>query len=153
MTTFLTRTFLAALAAGVAATSLAGPGAAQTYGYGYGHDYRDNGGYQHDRYARESGPDARWDRGGDRNGFQSLNQRQQRLDWRIERGLRDGSLTRREARRLREEFREIAYLEARYRADGLSGWERADLDRRFDRLEYLVRRERRDDDFGYGYYR
>ena len=145
MKTFSTKTILAALAAAAASTAIAGPAASQAYGYE--HDRRDHGGYQQDRYDR----DSRADRRSDRQGFQSINQRQQRLDWRIERGLRDGSLTRREARRLREDFREITYLEARYRADGLSGWERADLDRRFDRLENLVRRERRDNDYGYGY--
>ena len=150
------RTILAALAATAAATAIAAPAAAQSYGYG--HDRQDQGRYEQgqygqDRYDRDSRPDMRPDRGDGRHGYQSINQRQQRLDWRIERGLRDGSLSQREARRLREDFREIAYLEMRYRADGLSGWERADLDRRFDRLEYQVRRERRDDVYGSGYYR
>ena len=74
-----------------------------------------------------------------------INARQAMLDRRIERGIDDGSLTRREAIRLRSEFREIARLEYRYRrADGLQGWERADLDRRFDRLSRQIRFERRD---------
>ena len=156
MKTYSTRTILPALAATVAATAIAAPVAAQSYGYG--HDRQDQGRYEQgqygqDRYDRHARPDTRSDWGDGRHGYQSINQRQQRLDWRIDRGLRDGSLSQREARRLREEFREIAYLEMRYRADGLSGRERADLDRRFDRLEYQVRRERRDNDYGYGYYR
>ena len=45
----------------------------------------------------------------------------------------------------------IARLEHRYRRDGLSQWERADLDRRFDRLSYQIRDERRDRDNRYTY--
>jgi hypothetical protein len=64
--------------------------------------------------------------------------------------VRDGTLSRREAYRLRSEFQQIARLQARYRADGLSGWERADLDRRFDILSNEIRAERHDQ-YGYGY--
>ena len=145
MKTISTRTIIAALAATLAATTIVAPAAAQSYG----NDRRDQGRYEQDRY----GHDQRYDRGDDRRGHQSINQRQQRLDQRIDRGLRDGTLSQREARRLREEFRQIAYLEMRYRQGGLSNWERADLDRRFDRLEYQVRSERRDNDYGSGYYR
>jgi hypothetical protein len=77
-------------------------------------------------------------------GWQTINERQARLDRRIENGVRDGDLTRVEARRLRHEFRRIAHLEARYRVDGLSRWERADLDRRFDRLSAQIRDQRHD---------
>lgn len=69
----------------------------------------------------------------DRN-WQPINQRQRQLDNRIDRGIRDGRLDRREAYRLRSEFQEIASLEQRYRRNGLSFEERRDLDRRFDRL-------------------
>lgn len=78
-------------------------------------------------------------------GWMPINARQAVLDRRIDRGVDDGSLTRREAIRLRSEFQDIARLEARYRrSDGLQGWERADLDRRFDRLSQQIRFERRD---------
>lgn len=70
----------------------------------------------------------------DRN-WQPINQRQRQLDNRIDRGIRDGRLDRREAYRLRAEFQEIASLEQRYRRNGLSYEERRDLDRRFDRLD------------------
>lgn len=74
-----------------------------------------------------------------------INARQAMLDRRIDQGVRDGSLNRREAMRLRSEFQEIARLETRYRATrGLQGWERADLDKRFDRLSAQVRMERAD---------
>jgi opacity protein-like surface antigen len=72
-----------------------------------------------------------------RNGrnWQPINQRQNQLDNRIDRGIRDGRLDRREAYRLRSEFQEIAMMEQRYRRNGLSYEERRDLDRRFDRLD------------------
>ena len=84
---------------------------------------------------------------------QSINQRQDRLEWRIEKGERNGTLTRREARRLTIELREIQRLEARYRRDGLSRWEHADLNYRFDRISAQIRYERqdRDRDYGHGY--
>lgn len=104
-----------------------------------------------DRYDGYRGDSYRSDQRGDRNGWRSIDQRQAHLDRRIDQGLRNGSLTRREAWRLRAEFRDIARLEARYRVNGLSGWERADLDRRFDQLSAQIRYERRDNEYGYGY--
>lgn len=82
---------------------------------------------------------------------QSINDRQAMLDRRIEMGLRNGSLTRGEAYRLRAELRDTERLERHYRRGGLSGWERADLDRRFDRISAQIRYERHDRDYGYGY--
>ena len=76
--------------------------------------------------------------------WQSINARQANLDRRIDRGLRNGQLSRREATRLRGEFNGLLRLEANYRRGGLTGWERADLDRRFDRLAANIRDERRD---------
>ena len=104
------KTFVIALAAATALTALgAGAASAQPYGYAYGQ-----------RYERAYERDGQW---------MSINERQARLDRRIDRGLRTGELTRYEAWRLRSEFRRIAYLESRYRMNGLSAWERADLDR------------------------
>lgn len=77
-------------------------------------------------------------------GWQNINQRQARLDQRIDQGVRNGALTRPEARRLRMEFNGIARLEQRYRAGGLSLGERRDLDRRFNALSARVRYERQD---------
>lgn len=77
--------------------------------------------------------------------WQSINQRQANIDQRIDNGVRNGDLTRAEAARLRAEFRDLAYLEARYRdSNGLSMGERQDLDRRFDLLSARVRYERND---------
>lgn len=83
--------------------------------------------------------------------WQNINQRQQMLDRRIDQGVRNGGISRNEAMRLRAEFNQIARLEASYRRNGLNTWERADLDRRFDRLSAQIRIERRDRDYGYGY--
>lgn len=77
-------------------------------------------------------------------GWQPINARQDRLYERIERGVANGSLTRPEARRLRNEFQGIIRLEARYRQGGLNGWERSDLDRRMDLLSQRIRYERND---------
>jgi hypothetical protein len=87
-------------------------------------------------------------------GWSSVRDREDRIERRIDRGLQDGSLTRREAARLHEELRQIAFLEDRYRRNGLSGWERQDLDRRFDNLSSRVFAERRDSQnrrYGSGY--
>jgi hypothetical protein len=77
-------------------------------------------------------------------GWQPINQRQEQLDHRINQGVRNGALTRREAANLRAEFNQIARIEADYRHDGLTAWERADLDRRFDNLSQRIRYERND---------
>ena len=73
-----------------------------------------------------------------------INLRQDMLERRIEAGIRSGDLTRVEARTLRADFNALAALEARYRVNGLSAWERADLDRRFDMLAARIRMERTD---------
>lgn len=117
----------------LAATSVAAiPAAAQSYN-GYNH----NQGHGSNRPPVVSAGYGNW---------HSINQRQANLDRRIDVGLRNGSLSRREATRLRGEFNGLARLEANYRRGGLSGWERADLDRRFDRLAAQIRSERNDRD-------
>ena len=97
------------------------------------------------RYERADNQDRRdWNN----RGGVSINQRQAVLDRRIDMGLRNGSLTRAEAARLRSEFRTIANLEARYRASGgLQPRERQDLDRRFDLLQARIRMEMADNSF------
>jgi len=78
--------------------------------------------------------------------WMSINQRQANLDQRIDQGVRSGELTRQEAYRLRAEFRDLNRLERHYRRSGghLDYRERADLDRRFDRLSAQVRVEKHD---------
>jgi hypothetical protein len=90
---------------------------------------------------------------GDGPQLASMANREADLERRIEQGLRSGQLTSAEADDLRAEFEAIARVEARYRIDGLSNWERADLDRRFDRLASDIRLERTDPDRVYGYSR
>ena len=79
-------------------------------------------------------------------GWQPIAQRKYQLDQRIDVGQRNGQLSRREAVRLHGEFNSLLRLEANYRRGGLTAWERADLDRRFDRLSDQIRHERRDRD-------
>lgn len=78
--------------------------------------------------------------------WQNINQRQAQLEQRIEMGVRTGRLSRREAARLRVEFRQLEQLEARYRRSrpGLTMAERRDLDMRFDRLSARIRLESTD---------
>lgn len=108
------------------AASVAVPAAAQSYDRGY----RD-----HDRYEQR-----------DERGWQSINQRKYQLDRRIDQGVRNGSLTRREAGILRADLDRLVRLEVSYRRNGLNRWERNDLDQRYDRLSARVRYERRDRD-------
>jgi hypothetical protein len=94
--------------------------------------------------ARGPGNGNAYGRGGP-NGWANINGRQAELDARIDQGVRNGSLTNREAAQLRAEFRTIATLEDRYRATGgMDARERADLDRRFDALSARIRIERAD---------
>ncbi len=111
----------------IAAASALTAGAVSAQGYGYDNGY-----------------------GAGRNQWMPIEERFERLDRRIDQGIRNGQLTRNEAYRLRSEFQMIANLEGRYSRNGLTRWERADLDRRFDVLASRVRYERRDGD-RYGY--
>ena len=78
--------------------------------------------------------------------WQSISQRKYNLDRRIDVGLRNGQLSRREATRLKAELNSLVRLERSYLRGGLTRWERTDLDRRYDRLAVQVRAERRDHD-------
>lgn len=72
--------------------------------------------------------------------WQSINAQQAQIDRRIDQGVRQGSLTRGEAVRLRSQFRNIVQLESRYRrSEGrLTAGERADLDTRLTALKARV---------------
>lgn len=85
-------------------------------------------------------------------GWNSIHHRQDRLDTRIEAGVRSGDLSRTEAARLESEYRDIQRIEARYRANGLSDWERRDLDRRMDALSIKISNQRTDAQTGPGWY-
>ncbi len=127
----------------LAAASVAVPAMAQSYGY---QDRDGRGGYQQDRggrYDNDRGGRYDNDRGGN---WQNISNRKYQLDRRIDRGERNGQLSRREATRLRYELNALVHLERSYLRGGLSYRERAELDRRYDRLSYQVREERRDRD-------
>ncbi len=111
----------------IAAASVAVPAAAQNYDR---YDRHDRG----DRYEQNRG------------GWQSISQRKYQLDRRIDVGLRNGALSRREATRLQTQLNSLIRLERTYLRGGLTRWERDDLDRRYDRLAVQVRMERRDRD-------
>lgn len=81
--------------------------------------------------------------------WDSVGHRYERLDARIDAGVRSGDLTRTEASRLRAEFDRLLRLESRYSAGGLNAWERNDLDRRYDQLARQVRFERNDGQQGW----
>jgi len=77
--------------------------------------------------------------------WQPLSQRQDNLDRRIDQGMRTGELTRREGRRLHQQFNSLLRLEARYQRGGLNFRERTDLQRRYDQLSREVRFQKHDD--------
>lgn len=78
-------------------------------------------------------------------GWQSISQRKYNLDRRIDQGERNRTLSYREARNLRSELNQLVRLEASYQRGGLTVRERAELDRRYDRLSAQVRVDRHDD--------
>lgn len=85
----------------------------------------------------------------------TIDERQAMLSHRIDQGEMNGQLTRREAWQLKQQFNDIARLEARYRWNGLSRSEVADLNQRLDQLQVNVRMARHDDDrrrYGYNDY-
>jgi hypothetical protein len=91
-----------------------------------------------------------WDRGG-RSGPDGV----ERIERRIDRGVRNGSLTLREARSLERQVDDLRRLERRFLRDGyLDRSEARELDRRTARLEARLSYERRDADrsrdYGYG---
>ncbi|GAA4007028.1 hypothetical protein GCM10022211_20110 [Sphingomonas humi] len=60
----------------------------------------------------------------------------------VRKGREEGSLSRRQARELRRESREVAMLEERYAAGGLSTAEQAELKARIEVLRALTRGKR-----------
>lgn len=69
--------------------------------------------------------------------WSNLDQRQAGFEQRLNQAVRDRRVSAREAQNLRVEFRGIARLERQYRRSrpGITPAERADLNRRFDRME------------------
>lgn len=82
-------------------------------------------------------------------GRRPLAERREALEARIDAGVRDGSISRAEATRLRAEYDALVRLETRYAADGrMTATERADLRDRYRALSQRVGDAR--DDGGYG---
>jgi len=100
-------------------------------------------GYGDPRYDARFGQQG-WGYGA--RGWVPIAQRKAWLERRIDLGRRQGSLSLAEATSLRAELTRLERLEIRYRRNGLTNAERADLDRRFDTLAARIRADRRDDD-------
>jgi len=84
-------------------------------------------------------------------GRRPLGEQRVALEARIDAGVRDGSLTRAEATRLRDDYDGLVRLETRYAADGrLTTDERDDLRQRYNALSQRVDDQRADGQ-GYGY--
>jgi len=91
--------------------------------------------------------DSEWGRG-----RRPLYQRRADLDARIDAGVRDGSISRYEADRLRDDYDALVQLETRYAADGrMTTTERRELRDRYRALSQRVGDERQDDDTSYGW--
>lgn len=93
-----------------------------------------------DRYERQS-LDSRYDdlllrTGSDAGtgGWIPISSRAGELERAIDEGRRNGRLSRNQAERLRTELNDLLRQEIDYGRDGLSDWERQDLDRRFAEL-------------------
>ena len=74
----------------------------------------------------------------------NVNAKQAQIERSIDFGARAGRLTRGEAFNLRALLRNISVLERQYRRGGLSFGERADLNRRLDRLSFQVQAQAND---------
>jgi len=107
------------------------PGYSQGYDRGYGYD-RGFGYDRDDRHGRGYGYGN------------ELQVRAQRLEQRINRVAYNGRVSRSEGRRLGWEMQQYRSLEWRYGRDGLSRQEYAALSNRLDRIEVMLRQERRD---------
>lgn len=71
------------------------------------------------------------------------------LQTRLQEGVRNGTITRREARPIRQEIQQLSYLERQYGVNGLTGQERATLQQRIRTVRQQLRRA---DDGGQGRY-
>jgi hypothetical protein len=80
----------------------------------------------------------------------NVNQKEAQIAQRIDQGIRNGALTRSEARNLQVRLAQVQRLEQSYRRGGLNMNERRDLDRRLDALSASVRVDKHDRDFRRG---
>lgn len=78
--------------------------------------------------------------------YDNLHARQAQIAQQIDFGQRSGRLTFGEARGLRDQLRQVDYMEARFSRGGLNFRERAELDRRLDMVQADLQRELHDRD-------
>jgi len=135
-----------AIAALSSLTLLAGASQASEWGHfqrAYAPNFPDRGDFDRPDHDRR-GPGA----SGHSEAGYNIDARQQRQMERIMQGLRTGSLSRREARNLMWEQKEIEQLQRHYLSDRhLSRQEWLDLDRRLDMAARDIRAEKRDGDW------
>ncbi len=124
---------------------------------------------RYDRYARNDERYDRSDRYGSGRSRMNFDHRIERLEARLEAGIRSGEIDRREAWTLRRDLETAEQLERRYRSGGISDAEAADLrqrvallrrgirtadrgtwDRYEDRNEWAGWEDRNDDGYGVG---
>lgn len=109
------------------AVVMATPALAQNYGYqgsqGYGNNYGQ--GYGND-----------------------IDQRQARLEQRVDRLASNGRISRSEYRVFARQFDYIDRLQYSYRRNGYSRWELQELNSQLDRVQAQIRYERADDRYG-----
>jgi len=136
-------------AAGIAVgAAIAGNGGGvRLYTPGYAYPAYGQPGYGDPRF------DPRYAQGGYGYGHTSgqwvpISQRVQWLDQRIDRGAQEGTLDRGDVRSLRRELTSLEATENHYRRGGMTNWQMADLDKRFDRLASRIQYERTDGDNG-----
>jgi hypothetical protein len=87
---------------------------------------------------------VQYDRWDDRGA--NINERESRINARIQRGIESGRITEGEARRLYRELRDIEAKERAFRSDGrIGGREEAELNHDLDRLSENVREQMRDE--------
>lgn len=80
----------------------------------------------------------------------AIDEREQRLQFRINRGVENGRLTHEEANRLFRQLQRIQARERDFMADGrLQHWEERELVRDLDRMADNMRRQLRDEDRRY----
>lgn len=116
----------------LAATSIALPAAAQSFSISVGTT-------RAPAYAPAYAPGYdRYDR------WTPMHQRVRVLDRHLDQGVRSRRISHRDAQALRRDAQQLVRLEAQYSRNGLTRWERQDLDRRFDALEARIRYELRD---------
>ena len=75
-----------------------------------------------------------------KNAGDNISVRIGQLQTRLQEGMRNGTITRREASPIRQQIRQLTQLDDQYRPNGLTGQERADLQQRIRTIRQQLRR-------------